>query len=118
MSCAEIQLGDLLGLGMQRKGPCSWMIVCVQVGGGRLLFATQHPQHNLFSLCECAHDRQVLNFLLKSFLHRVQVHATQFHPEKSGAAGLDILRAFLDASEADLAPEPALPSSNGARHLL
>ncbi|KAK9839700.1 hypothetical protein WJX81_007064 [Elliptochloris bilobata] len=42
-----------------------------------------------------------------------EVHATQFHPEKSGAAGLDILRAFLDASEADLALEPALPSSNG-----
>ncbi len=38
-----------------------------------------------------------------------QVHATQFHPEKSGAAGLDMLRAFLDASDAALAPEPALP---------
>ena len=49
--------------------------------------------------------------------HWAQVHATQFHPEKSGAAGLDILRAFLDASEADLAPEPALPSSNGAQYL-
>ena len=47
-------------------------------------------------------------------MHRAQVHATQFHPEKSGAAGLDILRAFLDASEADLAPEPALPSSSNA----
>ena len=49
--------------------------------------------------------------------HWAQVHATQFHPEKSGGAGLDILRAFLDASEADLAPEPALPPSNGVRHL-
>jgi hypothetical protein len=43
-----------------------------------------------------------------------QVHATQFHPEKSGAAGLDMLRAFLDASNAALAPEPALPP-HGAR---
>ena len=52
-----------------------------------------------------------------SHVQWAQVHATQFHPEKSGAAGLDILRAFLDASEADLAPEPALPPSNGAGHL-
>jgi glutamine amidotransferase/cyclase len=35
-----------------------------------------------------------------------QVCAAQFHPEKSGAAGLDILRCFLDPASAPATPVP------------
>lgn len=45
-----------------------------------------------------------------SVLQQGNVSATQFHPEKSGAAGLDVLRCFLEGSETH---QQALPSSNG-----
>ena len=40
-----------------------------------------------------------------SSVQKGRVHATQFHPEKSGAAGLDLLRNFLAAATADAWPE-------------
>ena len=43
-------------------------------------------------------------------LQRGNLCATQFHPEKSGAAGLDVLRSFLDGQRAEPVAEP---SGNG-----
>ena len=44
-----------------------------------------------------------------SVVEKGNVSATQFHPEKSGAAGLDVLRTFLEGkSNAD-----PIPSSKG-----
>lgn len=43
------------------------------------------------------------------------VFATQFHPEKSGAAGLRVIKAFLDGNQWAPAPSPnagAVPASN------
>ena len=39
-------------------------------------------------------------------IQKGQVQATQFHPEKSGNAGLDILRCFLDPGSAPSTPVP------------
>ncbi|PRW58480.1 imidazole glycerol phosphate synthase chloroplastic [Chlorella sorokiniana] len=44
-------------------------------------------------------------------VQRGNVCATQFHPEKSGAAGLDILRSFLDPQFAAAGAAQAAPSS-------
>jgi glutamine amidotransferase/cyclase len=41
------------------------------------------------------------------------VCATQFHPEKSGAAGLDILRSFLDPQAASQQAQPAAAAAHG-----
>ena len=43
-------------------------------------------------------------------LQRGNLCATQFHPEKSGAAGLDVLKSFLDGKHAEPLAEP---SGNG-----
>ncbi len=43
-----------------------------------------------------------------SALHRGEVYATQFHPEKSGTAGLDLLRNFLTPSQAQQWQQPHL----------
>ena len=43
-----------------------------------------------------------------SALHQGEVYATQFHPEKSGTAGLDLLRNFLTPSQAQQWQEPHL----------
>ena len=39
-------------------------------------------------------------------INKGQVSATQFHPEKSGEAGLDILRCYLDPASAPTTPVP------------
>jgi glutamine amidotransferase/cyclase len=48
-----------------------------------------------------------------SVVEKGNISATQFHPEKSGGAGLDVLRSFLEAGT----PSESLyqsPNSNGA----
>lgn len=45
-----------------------------------------------------------------SVVQRGNVSATQFHPEKSGSAGLDVLRSFL---EEGVLQDYVRPGSNG-----
>jgi glutamine amidotransferase/cyclase len=45
-------------------------------------------------------------------VQRGEVHATQFHPEKSGAAGLSVIQSFLEPPS-----EYAVPHAKGARLL-
>jgi len=45
-------------------------------------------------------------------LSKGKVTATQFHPEKSGAAGLDVLRGFLEGADSS---SPAVVSSSSAK---
>jgi glutamine amidotransferase/cyclase len=44
---------------------------------------------------------------------RGNVLATQFHPEKSGAAGLRVIRAFLNGDESKPLPSSTLPALDG-----
>lgn len=48
-------------------------------------------------------------------LERGNIAATQFHPEKSGSAGLDVLNSFLEGASA---PETQHQASNGEQQLL
>lgn len=50
-----------------------------------------------------------------SSISKGQVHAVQFHPEKSGATGLNILQSFLDPSSSSLSPPP-LPSLGSTKN--
>ncbi|KAK3674462.1 Histidine biosynthesis bifunctional protein hisB [Recurvomyces mirabilis] len=43
---------------------------------------------------------------------RDNVLATQFHPEKSGAAGLRVLKAFLDGNRSEILPQTINPSAS------
>lgn len=47
-------------------------------------------------------------------VQRGSVTATQFHPEKSGEAGLRVLRNFLEPESAHQAQEPAAASADPA----
>lgn len=50
-----------------------------------------------------------------SAVQRGAVAATQFHPEKSGAAGLDVLRSFLEGyQDADFEAQVAQRSNGGS----
>lgn len=59
-----------------------------------------------------------------SVVGKGDVYATQFHPEKSGGAGLDILRNFLGPREAPADQPPAQQSGESpccrlaSRHLI
>ncbi len=48
------------------------------------------------SSTHCSSERELVFHILQ----RGSIHATQFHPEKSGMAGLDLLRCFLDPEAA------------------
>ena len=75
-----------------------------RVGDRRVYFvhsyrAMPSPENNDWVLATTEYGS---NFI--SAIQKGKVNATQFHPEKSGTAGLDIIESFLEASEE---PQPA-----------
>ena len=83
-----------------------------RVGDRRLYFvhsfrATPTPQNEEWALSTTSYGRDFVSVVEKG-----NISATQFHPEKSGGAGLDVLKSFLEAG----APPNAAyrsPNSNG-----
>jgi glutamine amidotransferase/cyclase len=54
-----------------------------------------------------------------SAVQKGETYATQFHPEKSGGAGLDIIRSFLEPpGSPGKEAQPPLAHGNGARAAL
>lgn len=53
-----------------------------------------------------------------SGIQRGNIIATQFHPEKSGEAGLLILKNFLDSTTAEYHPEPASDKTRLAKRII
>lgn len=81
-----------------------------EVGDRRLYFvhsfrALPSPENEDWVSATTSYGRDFI-----SVLQRGNVSATQFHPEKSGAAGLDVLRCFLEGSENR---QQLLPPGNG-----
>ena len=61
--------------------------------------ATPSPENNDWVLATTEYGGSFI-----SAVHKGEINATQFHPEKSGTAGLDIIESFLEAPEE---PRPA-----------
>ena len=75
-----------------------------RVGDRRVYFvhsyrATPSPENNDWVLATTEYGGSFI-----SAVHKGEICATQFHPEKSGSAGLDIIESFL---EAPAEPQPA-----------
>ncbi len=75
-----------------------------RVGDRRVYFvhsyrATPSPENNDWVLATTEYGGSFI-----SAVHKGEICATQFHPEKSGSAGLDIIESFLEAPEE---PRPA-----------
>jgi glutamine amidotransferase/cyclase len=65
--------------------------------------ATPSPENDKWVLATTEYGASFISAIQKG-----EINATQFHPEKSGAAGLDIIQSFLEA------PEEARPAyTNG-----
>jgi len=83
-----------------------------RVGDRRLYFvhsfrATPTPQNHDWVLATTSYGRDFVSVVEKG-----SISATQFHPEKSGGAGLDVLKSFLEAGS----PSETMyrsPNSNG-----
>ena len=70
-----------------------------RVGDRRVYFvhsyrATPSPENDDWVLATTEYGSSFI-----SAIQRGNINATQFHPEKSGGAGLDIIESFLEASE-------------------
>lgn len=79
-----------------------------KVGDRRVYFvhsyrATPSPENNDWVLATTSYGS---NFV--SAIQKGEINATQFHPEKSGTAGLDIIESFLEPPE-----DPRPPHTNG-----
>ncbi|CAL8471931.1 g11473 [Coccomyxa elongata] len=79
-----------------------------QVGDRRVYFvhsfrATPSPENEDWVLATSHYGGDFISAVQKG-----EVNATQFHPEKSGAAGLDIIQSFLEPPR-----EYIVPSANG-----
>ena len=79
-----------------------------RVGDRRVYFvhsyrATPSPENNDWVLATTEYGGSFI-----SAVHKGEISATQFHPEKSGSAGLDIIESFLEAPE-----EPRSAYTNG-----
>ncbi|EFN59230.1 hypothetical protein CHLNCDRAFT_55988 [Chlorella variabilis] len=88
-----------------------------QVGDRRVYFvhsyhATPTPQNSEWVLATSEYGGEFV-----AAVRRGNVYATQFHPEKSGAAGLDVLRGFLEPEATAALPAPAADGNGRPRGL-
>ncbi len=67
---------------------------------------TPQPENEDWVLATCQYGGEFISAVKKG-----NVHATQFHPEKSGVVGLDKLRSFLEPRFAEQAVMPSESSS-------
>ena len=77
------------------------------------MYRGKREGRNTFRFFEQAMDEELkarvtLECELRSAIQKGEINATQFHPEKSGTAGLDIIQSFLESSQ-----EPPPPHANG-----
>ena len=86
----------------------SWLLS--RVGDRRLYFvhsfrATPSRENESWVLATTSYGSDFI-----SVMQQGKISATQFHPEKSGSAGLDVLKSFL---QADRGHAYVSPGSNG-----
>lgn len=91
------------GCGCRRQGR-----LLSQVGDRRVYFvhsfrATPSPENSDWVLATSHYGEDFVSAVQKG-----EVSATQFHPEKSGAAGLAVIQSFMEES-----PQYIAPSANG-----
>lgn len=96
-----------------------WNNLVMSNGGTPLLQNTEADYYFVHSFVMCPENKNVVKAytdygtLVPAVVECGSVCAFQFHPEKSGAAGLEILRRFCTAHDEPSSPSPCTDKTNG-----